>query len=712
MAQPLSYKITVEPVDKADQYRITWLDTEKGTQQTFQQPLPVTPEDLTSWHEARRALEVGAKLYRFLDGDCRCLASALKEAAKRNEIPVLYLCTCKEAADWPFECLAQGEKFLAPTDLHLVRCVSGRGAGQAIQPADRPLKLLFMACSALDVEPELDFELEEETIFKVTENLAIDMEVEDSGNLEGLRRMLESEQYDVVHLSGHANIDEAGQPYFIMEDEMGFHQDVGAPNLWNEALIENPPRLVFLSGCRTGETRDADGAVSFARTLVEGFKIPAVLGWGRSVNDDEAIIAANVIYHELSRGKSVVEAVQRARYELLTQFPALQYPAWLLLRLFCDESTAVGFVKPGQVKKPKPRRIKYAYLKRSQMKVLEEGFVGRRRQLQRSLRALKQANDKYGVLLLGTGGLGKSCPAGKICERFKDYHLVIVHGKLNTISMETALKDAFIASGDARGKDILAAKAEMKDKLAELCASSFKEKNYLIVLDDFEQNMEGYEKGDPGPLWPETAQLMLVLLDYLPLSGKMTQMIITSRYGFSLSHREIDLVTERLETVHLTGFQPAEQRKKGRELVYIDNYPDAEVSRQLLEAGHGNPRLMEWLDVVVEDAPGAEVDHLLEAVKNKTEEFIQQHVIRELLRLGGEAFEKFLRRFSIYRRPVFIEGVWAQGETGGLPGWKDLLKKGVDRGVVEHDETWLSYAVTPLLREELMGGLAELQDCR
>ena len=140
MAQALSHKIVVEPVDKADQFRITWLDIEKGTQQTFQQPLPVKPEDLTSWQDARRALEVGAKLYRFLDGDCRCLATALAEAARRNEIPVLYLGTCKEAADWPFESLAHREKFLAPTDLHLVRCVSGRGAGQVVQPADRPLK--------------------------------------------------------------------------------------------------------------------------------------------------------------------------------------------------------------------------------------------------------------------------------------------------------------------------------------------------------------------------------------------------------------------------------------------------------------------------------------------------------------------------------------------------------------------------------------------
>ena len=75
------------------------------------------------------------------------------------------------------------------------------------------------------------------------------------GSLEGLRSHLEREQYDVVYLSGHAGIAKDGSPYFIMEDEFGNRRQVSPDELWNEALIENPPRLLFLSGCRTGETR-------------------------------------------------------------------------------------------------------------------------------------------------------------------------------------------------------------------------------------------------------------------------------------------------------------------------------------------------------------------------------------------------------------------------------------------------------------------------
>ena len=82
-------------------------------------------------------------------------------------------------------------------------------------------------------------------------------------------------------------------------------------------------------------------------------------------------------------------------------------------------------MKEGQRLGPNPRRMKHVFLKNSQVKVLADGFVGRRRQLQTSIRVIKQDKDKVGVLLLGTGGLGKSCLAGKICERFPGHTLIM-----------------------------------------------------------------------------------------------------------------------------------------------------------------------------------------------------------------------------------------------------------------------------------------------
>ena len=50
----------------------------------------------------------------------------------------------------------------------------------------RPLRLLLMACSPLDVEPVLEFEREEAMIFEATRKPAVELEVEESGSLQGL----------------------------------------------------------------------------------------------------------------------------------------------------------------------------------------------------------------------------------------------------------------------------------------------------------------------------------------------------------------------------------------------------------------------------------------------------------------------------------------------------------------------------------------------
>jgi hypothetical protein len=319
---PINYEVIIDLNADQKAYHIRWRNLAAQTENSFVQANHgLTHEEVEHlWLKPEYHHALGQKLFRFLDGDARHLQRSLDEAAKLSEPLTLQLRAAKEIADWPFELLAQDGAFLLPSRLHLLRQVSDWGAQKISAPANRPLQLLFMACSALGVEPELDFEREEETIFRVTEKLAIDMEVEDSGGLAGLRERLVSDTYDVVHLSGHADIDKKGQPIFIMETETGRPQFVTPAQLWREAFIENPPALLFLSGCRTGETPDEQAARSFAHQMVEEFKVPAVLSWGRSVSDQQATIAEQMIYRELSSGCDLLAAVQRARQELLERF--------------------------------------------------------------------------------------------------------------------------------------------------------------------------------------------------------------------------------------------------------------------------------------------------------------------------------------------------------------------------------------------------------
>jgi len=393
---------------------------------------------------------------------------------------------------------------------------------------------------------------------------------------------------------------------------------------------------------------------------------------------------------------------------LAGSFLDIYRPAWPLLRVFGGEMTMGALVVAGQKVKPKARQMKHRYLKEGQVRFLEEGFVGRRRQLQAGLKALTKDKDKTGLLLHGLGGLGKSCLAGKLCERFKDHHLVVVHGRLDAVSLEKALREAFIAARDEEGKEVLAQAKEITDKLADLCAGVFMERNYLFVLDDFEQNQDGYEMGQPGNLLLEAAEPLRTLLHYLPYSGKMTQLIITGRYRFSLSEEDKDLVADRLQDICLTSFKESEQWKKARELAHIIEFMDTDprLVGQLIGLGRGNPRLMEWIDTLVGELPEAEVEALIVAVQDQQEAFIRRHVLRELIGRGGEDVGVLLRRLSIFRRPVFKEGVEAAALAAGLHDWPAFLDRALDLGLVEFDQARSLYEVTPMLKAELAAALS------
>ena len=46
------------------------------------------------------------------------------------------------------------------------------------------------------------------------------------------------------------------------------------------------------------------------------------------MSDKQATLAGRMIFHQLSCGKSILNAVQRARFELIKNFPNTEKPAW------------------------------------------------------------------------------------------------------------------------------------------------------------------------------------------------------------------------------------------------------------------------------------------------------------------------------------------------------------------------------------------------
>ncbi|MBU7048002.1 MAG: CHAT domain-containing protein, partial [Theionarchaea archaeon] len=650
----------------------------------------------TSWHTSfDSSREIGESIFNLLNGDRQLLVRALKEADNLGETLSLFV---QSDIDIPFE-LLYSSNFLVPSRIHCIRKVSDYGCKRKIEPKNRPLRVLFMACSPEGISV-LDFEKEEETILKITENLPVDIDVEDTGSLEGLYDQLKTNEFDVIHITGHAGIDE--EPFFCMEDDTGELAKVRPSELF-KVLALNPPRLLFLSGCRTGEPPRAH--VSFAQSLVlEHF--PSVLSWGLPVTDEGATRAAANLYFELSRGNPITEAVFSARKELFEK----EWSDWSLLRLFSDGTPLIEpLVEKGQKWKPRERDLRYRFLEHSQVKVLDKGFIGRRRQIQRGFKCLKKDSKKVGVLLHGTGGLGKSCLAGKLCERFKDHTLIVVHGRLDSVTFVEALKDAFIRRNDKNGLEILKEDEELPLKILRLCSTSFKENPYLIVMDDFEKNLEVKET----PLMsPEAVSILETLLEYLFYAGKMSQLIITSRYTFPLTVKGKDIVEDQLGLIGLTSFKGADERKKVSELRRIANYPDLNVRQKLISAGRGNPRLLEILNTLLEEQKNLDVLSLLKEVRGKKEEFVEELFLRRLLEGQSADFVKVIQRLAVYRLPVTEEAI--ELICKGMI-WEPLVEKGVQISLIEEDKKGSTsyYWVTPLLREELSAkcGTDERQLC-
>ncbi len=303
--------------------------------------------------------QIGERLFTILNGDRQTLLRALKEANEYSETLQLVVKAEGPASNLPFELLYHTD-FLVPSQLHLIRRVSDRGIKTMPETANRPLKILFMACSPIDTYPVLEFEKEEDTILEVTKNLPVEIDVEDTGSLEGLGEWLETAKYDVVHITGHADIDKEGNPIFWMEDDEGLRVPVKPAQLWKKLSL-NLPGLVFLSGCRTGEAPEHVAALSFAHHLVAGH-VSTVLGWGLPVSDVGARLAAKILYHDLSRGINILDAVLRARKELFEH----RSKDWPIFRLFSDGTPLhVPLVTRGQKKRPKPRELQYTYMVRN-----------------------------------------------------------------------------------------------------------------------------------------------------------------------------------------------------------------------------------------------------------------------------------------------------------------------------------------------------------
>ena len=613
----------------------------------------------------------------------------------------------------PWELLHDGQAFLCADPHHWftpLRRVTDPDIGQEWQPQKRQLGVLFMASSPENVQPVLDFEAEEASILRDTAHKPLDLQVEESGSLQGLgERLLEYEEDpDVIHLSGHADVDEReGRPLFLLEDEMGDCAPATPEELARTLRDANShPRILFLSGCRTGGSDAQRQILSFSEQMVDA-GIPVVLGWALPVGDEAASQAAAAFYDKLATGYGIAEAVALARQQLLES----DSPYWSLLRCYVDGSRLNPLVAKGRL-----------HIRRhnTQQQFLDAGglipvcartdFVGRRRLLQRALRSLKAYYGEHayaeGVLLHGMGGLGKSSAAARLVDRLKNRHEPIVcYGGLDETVLITALERAL---PEARSllHDAEKTLAQRLHKLFEPENNPHCDKPLLLVFDDFEQNIPPEKRRQAKADYnPNSLRVLHTVLQAIHDSQSDSRVIVTSRFDIPVP------APLRLHRENPQTLRDADLKKKLAQLTALA--PDAETDAQTarlrqraIELAAGNPRLLEWLDKVLQKQGALPIDQLLDQLEREEAQFREEILAEALVEAQPSAVRHSLACAALYHRPVPLDAIEA---LTGHPDTARHLQQAASVGLVEisPDPHGKRYYVSSLLEQALADELDE-----
>ncbi len=651
--------------------------------------------------------ELGERLFGFLDGDQRWFSDTVTDPRG----VVVRIAAEERLRHLPWELVARDGAFLAVAEqapLLPVRAASPIASlGSQITPGNRPLRVLFMATSPDGVEPVLSYEAEEAGILAATTDTGTELVVEESGTLDGLRFTAESYgagYFDVLHISGHATVD-SGRPAFLVENEFGGPLLAGADDL-ARAMAGQWPRMVFVSGCLTGNAPDGGTIPSMSESLVKA-GASVVLGWALPVGDIAASQFAAELYRALAAGQPLDRSVVTARRRLHAQHNR----NWHLLRVYADASPLTPMVTPRHTPGRERIRVRQAgeeFLDpQTQLSRVASRaqFVGRRRVIQRCLRTLTRPlgtpDAAEALVLQGMGGLGKSTLASRLLERMPTYQRLVWYGRVDETKLRELTEKVTFSSLD---QQIEAAtligdeRADLVIRLRYLFAGPLAQIPCLLVFDDFEQgNLDQHDGG--YILSVQMAEILPALLRAIRDTNSPSRVVITSRYRFP-APVGTSVRVEALET-----FTAIEQTKKIANLPNLR--PDAiatpePVRRRSIEAAAGNPRLLDWLDKIVND-PELDVEGLIAAIENETDRFRETILAEKLLAAQPIELQKMLAKLNVVELPVPAATVHALHDHPDADrhirrsGELGLLEEGTDSETGE-PRYFVSNVLRPLIR--------------
>jgi len=395
----------------------------------------------------------------------------------------------------------------------------------------RPLRVLFMACAPRDAV-ELDFEREEECVYKAVAGAGpnVVLETADLGTSEELRQRINDFKPHVVHLSGHGRVKEDGVGWFLFEDEAGGPDPRPAQDIARELFgADSGVQCVFVSGCETGQAPQASALGGVCQGLLRG-GVPLAVGWAASVADPVATQFAMTFYNTLAADCTVDRAIRQARQAVYKVCTEGGDPSWALPVLYASSMQGLVYdADPKRDAEPPPRETVVQQPLPGMTEGYAESFVGRRREQQRLLPALRDGRLQT-LIITGLGGVGKSALATRLARKLQaeGYAPIVapssVESPLSIAGLLQACGDAFLEAGLSKEHATVREGTLSVEVRLRYIVSVLNKHRFVLVLDNFETNLDERSRCILGS---ELAGFYSHLLTNLAGGSRA---IITSRY--------------------------------------------------------------------------------------------------------------------------------------------------------------------------------------
>jgi tetratricopeptide (TPR) repeat protein len=325
----------------------------------------------------------------------------------------------------------------------------------------------------------------------------------------------------------------------------------------------------------------------------------------------------------------------------------------------------------------------------TRMRVLTKGFVGRRRELQALGQILRHGRwtppgeaerAVAGALVVGMKGQGKSCLVGRALDRHQqdsgELSLVVLHGAIDDLQLLEAFRTEAVRLGDDAAERLLGdTSRKTPQRIERLLRHHWRERRLVIVLDDFEQNLEIPGVGE-ARLEPFAAVLLEVLLPVC--RDEQPKLLVTSTARFTLPARLDGALAER----RLNALDGASVRKlwvRGRNAELSGVGPNAWST--LCERFGRNARILDWARQLLGGKTPDEVrkvmaeagkelpvwkDQLLDEAKQDdlVATFLRHMAFDDAAKKVGPDAMTFIDRARVYEMPVPVDAF--AGLTTGL----------------------------------------------